>query len=301
MNSRLLYIVSIFTFTLALASLSHAADSQTNISIPSSDPSATSSSASSTAGTSTANDIVKNNNLMEKMYLGLSSTFHGPSLNNLSSPYTTNKAGNIDSTGRGVNFDTTVTAAYLFTPTVGLGIDVPFYYHMTQGHDTILGDLGVRFFDKALYKDSSTTVQTAAIIQAPTSAYSRNNGQTLGLKIAPSIRHNFSDSRFAIGASTDAKAYLGVIRGKTFKLWAMPYVNYQLTPNLSLNVGYEMEAHHMRNASTFDFTSHQTDFTPGIIYMITPKIMVNPFLLVYTTDKIEMNHTGLGAVLSARL
>ena len=121
------------------------------------------------------------------------------------------------------------------------------------------------------------------------------------VKTTPNFRYDVPDSRLAVGSWGEAKAYLGALKGKLFKAYAAPYVNYQLTPKLSLNVEYEIEADHFVGTTPFDFKMFQTDLCPGFVYMVTPKVLINPYLQVFTTDRIAMDHTAMGAVISASI
>ena len=57
----------------------------------------------------------------------------------------------------------------------------------------------------------------------------------------------------------------------------------------------------MVNRATFDFTTYETDLQPGFVYMITPTILVNPYVQLFTGNKITSDSTALGAVITARL
>ena len=279
----------IFATLLVFASVARAADSQTSFN------------AGGSNVTSTANsDEIHNSNVMENLFLGLTSNFRGPGVTRFGSPYTNTSTGFMDK-NKGMNFDSDVTAAYLFTPTVGLGVIVPFFYVPTQGHDFVLGDVGIKFFNRKFLTTSTLNVSSSAILQASTSDYSRSIHQSFAVKLAQNVRYLIPDSRFTLGSFVEEKAYVGVQKGKTFKLWAAPFVNYQLTPNLSANLLYEIEAHHLRDTQTLNFVMHQSDLCPGFIYLVTPKVAVNPYLQIYTTDGIALDRTGVGALITASL
>ena len=76
-------------------------------------------------------------------------------------------------------------------------------------------------------------------------------------------------------------------------------MNYQITRTLAANLEYEMDTRHYVNKPTFEFTSYETDLQPGLVWFITPKIMVNPYLQIYTGSTVSWDSTNLGAVLSA--
>jgi hypothetical protein len=103
-----------------------------------------------------------------------------------------------------------------------------------------------------------------------------------------------------VGAWTEGKTYLGVNTDKTLKIWALPYVDYKLTGSVSLNLGYELEAHHDVGMQGIDMRWYQTDIQTGVVWFISPRFMVNPFLQIFTTTSdIGTDHMALGAVFSA--
>jgi hypothetical protein len=126
---------------------------------------------------------------------------------------------------------------------------------------------------------------------------------TFAIKTTPNVRYLIPQSNFKVGAWTEAKSYLGVTQGKAFKLYAAPYVGYSLSDSLALNVGYEMEADHypIPGISSLDFKSYQTDLQPGVVWNITPHIMVNPYVQLFTGNKVTLDNSALGAVISATL
>ncbi len=246
-------------------------------------------------------------NFMDKVYLNYFAIFHGPGITNMDEAYTPDpKTGNTirkDNTLNTMNFDGEVTAAYLLTPTIGVGPVIPFQLYPVMGEGIVMGDAGIKAFDKAFVHTKDFNMYANMIVQLPTSTYSSSpgRGMSFGLKMTPNVRYNIPSSRFSIGAFTEEKAYFGVRSGKTLKLWAEPYVNYQLAPKLSLSLGFEMEGDHNYGSPNMDLTMLQNDLLPGVIYFITPHVMVNPYLQIFTKDKVSMDHTAVGAVVSASI
>jgi hypothetical protein len=252
--------------------------------------------------TTTATAQAAEPNVLDSLYVNVFSNFHGPSLGRLDSPY---KLSNTGAMGKAafdaINFDSELTTAYMLTKDVGIGPDVPFLLVPVLGQGFILGDVGLKMFDRKTISGNGFTLATNLLLQASTSDYSQQIGQDFAIKTTPSVRYRASGSRFAVGAWTEAKAYLGVDspREKTFKLWAGPYVAYQLTPTVALQLQYEMEARHMKNKPNLDFTNYQTDLMPNVSWMITPHVMFNPYLQLFTGNKVTADSTAVGALFSA--
>ena len=236
--------------------------------------------------------------ILKNLYINYFGTFHGPSTKDLSSPYTVDRTGK---TGKyGINFDSELTTAYMIDPSIGIGPVVPFIVTPVLGQGFLLGDVGVKAFDKKTISTSNFNLYTNLILQAPTSDSSKARDMTLSIKTTPNARYNFSGTRVAIGAWTEAKAYLGVTKEKTFKLYAAPYANYRLTSNLSLNLEYEMEWHHdVGQPGLVGFAAYQTDLQPGFVWNITPHVMVNPYVQIFTTNAMSTERMALAAIISA--
>ena len=238
--------------------------------------------------------------ILDKFYLNYFTTYKGGPLDNMGSNYTLDRTGKVNTTQKTM-LDGTLTAAYMLDKDVGIGPVVPFLLIPGPGQHMVMGDAGIQLFNRATYSAHGLKVGANLIAQAPTSTESQNRNMSFAVKTTvPSVRYNVAHTNFAVGAWTEAKAYLGVTTGKTFKLFAEPYVSYSMTEHLALNVQYEMEANHYLGASTFDFTNHKTDLQPGFIWFITPEpILVNPYVQIFTGNKITVQNSALGAVLSA--
>lgn len=285
-----------FLFIATLLSVSSfAASTATSMTVPASPvPSATTNKSTATV------EAPSRKSYLDDFSANLFTNYHGASLTDLSSPYTLDRTGKVNKTFKS-NLDSTFTAAYLFTKDIGLGADVPFLLIPSYGQNFVIGDIGVKAFNRKTISGQGFTLATNFTVQAPTSESSKNRHMTLGLKATPNVRYIVPHSSFVIGAWTEAKAYLGVTSGKTFKLWACPYVGYNITDNFGLNLSYEMEAHHLFGKSALDFTNYQTDLMPGVVWKITPQLMLNPYVQIYTGNKITLENTGLGALLNATL
>lgn len=248
--------------------------------------------------TSTSSVTPRSGSFVDSLYLNYFATFHGAPLNDLGSPRTVDQKGK-PSKFNSINFDSEITAAYLLAPGIGVGPAIPFLAVPVLGQGIILGDLGVKAFNKKTISYKGFNLSTNLILQAPTSKSSQARQMDFAVKTTPALRYSVPASRFTVGAWTEAKAYLGVIKDKTFKLYAAPYANYQLIPNLSLNLEYEMEWHHDVNRPTMDFATYQTDLQPGFVWNVTRDILVNPYVQISTTQNVNSDRMAVGAVISA--
>lgn len=241
--------------------------------------------------------------LTDYVNIALFSNFHGPEVTDIGSANVPGSKGLVDQKRpTRMNFDSNITALYRIDDNYQAGAYIPFYAYPVMGEGFVLGDVGVQFGDRNVYRTKDLRVAANVTVQAPTLETTKLTGMDAGVKFSPNVRYNVPNSRFTLGAWTEAKAYLGVNeKQKSFKLWAQPYVSYQVAPKFLLNLGYEMEGKHVRGTDTLEFVTVQNDLLPGFIYFITSKIMINPYVQIFTTEKIAMDRTAVGAIISASL
>lgn len=253
--------------------------------------------AASASGASTVD--AKHDTIWSHTHLHVFSNFHGPALNHLDAAETVDSKGKLSKSA--MYFDTEAALAYALDDKMSIAVIYPFFIY-ARGEHAQSGDAGLRLSNKKVFSGSNYSVNSNFAVQFSTSDYSRNRGQDIAFKFTPNGRYIFQGTRFSMGAWTEAKAYVGVTSGKAFKLWASPYLSYQMNPTVSFNMNYEMETDHFANkGEALDFQAYQSDLMPNVVFNITPSFMVNPYLQIYTNDKISTDRMALGALISAAL
>jgi hypothetical protein len=248
----------------------------------------------------TENVTTSESNLMDHLYLNYFAVYHGGPLRDPSSPYMVDQKGALSS--KAINLDTEITTAYLLGDGIGIGPDIPFLLVPVFGQGLVMGDVGIKAFNSKTIYSGGLRVGTNILVQAPTNGYSQQRNMTVALKSTPFVRYDIPRSRFTVGAWTEIKEYFGVTFDKSFKAYAEPYVNYQLSRRFSLSVAYEMEAHHnVGDLGMLSFTNYQTDLQTGFIWAVTPKIFLNPYLQFFTTNRATLDTSALGATINATL
>lgn len=244
---------------------------------------------------------------LDNIYVGYFGIFHGPRINDLGSPYTLNHDGStpkktFSDGSNDMNFDSELTTAYMLDNDWGVGLTTQFYAYPVQGYGVTMGDFGLKTFNKHLVHTNNLRVYANLNIQLPTNDYDNQRGMDVKFKSTPYARYDFSNSRFSVGTWSEMAYYAGVKTGNQYKLYAQPYVLYQTTPNLAVDLAFEVETDHVATARKGSyFQTSETDFMPGFIYTFSKKLIVNPFVQVFTGPNIALNRTGLGANISATL
>jgi hypothetical protein len=233
----------------------------------------------------------------ERMALTVSSTYHGPSVG---SPSWHSVDRGKKSSSMGQFFDTDITPAYMVSKDFGVGIEFPFMFIPVKGGDFILGDIGAKFFNKSLIRVGNFNATGSLYIQPPTSEDAQKRGMDLGVKGTSTLSYTIPGSRWRIGSRAEAKWYAGSENGRTFKLFAAPGVTYRFLPTLAAQVQYEMEArHNVGDTGYFNFTAQQTNLQPGLVWNVTPKILVNPFVQLFTGNTVTLDTTAAGLYINA--
>jgi len=256
-----------------------------------------------TAGASTTSAQVGGiSSPLDKIYMGLTSTFHGTPLNNLGSEYSVDRTGKEKrSNYNSILFDSELGTGYRISKNVGVGAVVPFLMSVSRGQGFILGDVGLKVYNNHTIDAGGLHVATNLMLQAPTSDSSADRDMKFAVKTTPSARYSFAHSSFSTGVYTEAKDYLGVSKEKTFKLWALPYLQYSVSDNFALNMGYEMEWHHDVGRKGLGFDTYMTDLQPGVVITVMKGVIVNPYVQFYTMDKVDFDHAAVGAFMSANI
>jgi hypothetical protein len=239
--------------------------------------------------------------LIKNIGLDYFTFFHGPTIKDINSPYSTDNTGHLSK--RAVNgFDGEFNVDYMFDRDNGIGIgpSIPFIYSNIHEKGFMIGDVGLKMIDRKTIDNGYFRLATNLYLQAPTSDYSQSVGMKYAVKTTPYVWYNIQGTHFKIGAWTEAKYYAQTLGGRDFKLYAAPYINYRLSDKFALNLEYEMEARHPIGAPATRFVGYQQDLQPGFVWFITRQMMLNPYLILMTNN-IATNTTGMGAIFSATL
>jgi len=245
--------------------------------------------------------------ILDQVYLGFATVYHGEAIHELTSAQTVDTNGNplskkSDSINN-VNFDSELSGGYRINSDYRVGVVIPFLYYPVDGQDFSLGDIGVKFFSDHTVHTENFNLSTNLIFQAPTNDYSQHGvHMSYGIKSTPHARYKIPNSKFVVGSFSEFKEYMGVTKGKTFKMVYLPYVRYELNSKLSLNLAYEFDyRHYLHETGFLSFSTYQTDIQPGVVWNITKKVSLNPYFQIFMTQQPSMDHTAIGAYLSATI
>ena len=236
----------------------------------------------------------------DETYADLFAHYHGSSLKEFDSSRAMTNKGKLGKQSS-VNFDNELGVGYHVTEHLGVGAVVPFLVVPASTADNfILGDAGVKISHHDTVNWRGLRINTNLILQAPTSDYSKARHQKLGIKTTPSIRYDIPNSDFTVGSWNEVKQYVGVQSGANLKVWTLPYVKYHASRSVDLQLAYELDMRHVAHYPA-KLTNYQHDLQPGVIWKITKKVSVNPYLQFFDLGSIRTANTGFGTIVSAAL
>jgi hypothetical protein len=233
---------------------------------------------------------------LDRFYASFYGNLEGGRLSQLG-PYEANPTTGQMST-EPMTLASTATIAYMATPEIGVGTYLEMNITPVLGRGWQWLDVGATIFDHKIINRDGLDVSVNFIAELPTDTYDINRGMVAGLETTPSFRYAIPHSRFTLGAWTELKNYTGAHSGKLIKTYYEPYIAYTLLPQVLLNVTYEFEWDHFVGHGGMQV--YQTDIQPGVLWYLTPRLMLNPFLMWFTNNRISAETACFGLAVVAR-
>ena len=250
------------------------------------------------AGQSSASSSEVSPLSLDRFYLGYYGNLEGSKVDQLGTPYAVDSKGN-QTSGSAMTFASDVTAAYMLTPTIGVGTYLEMNLTPVLGDGATFLDVGVTTFNLKLISTNGLTVFGNAIVEAPTDTYDLARGMVAGFETTPYIRYDVPGSRFTVGAWTEVKNYAGSNYGKLIKTYWEPYVSYPILPKVSANLSYELE--YDKFAGISGFSVYESDFQPGFNFNVAPRVLINPYVQFFTNNRLTYDTMAFGANVVARV
>jgi hypothetical protein len=254
--------------------------------------------AESSAAVSTASESsFTPSNVTKNIYSDFSTQYYGPSLQKFG-PYSYNGKGYIDPSALS-GFDSETHLAYMLDPDrlIAVGPDMPFYYQPNlQGRVFVLGDVGIKMFDKKTIKTGHFQLGTSLYLQAPTSLYAQSVREDFAIESEPWFYYDIGSSRWRVGSWSEFRYLDHVNVGLNIELYAEPYISYRLTDKFSLSLTLETEADHDAGNAPGNFHNVMLDLQPGFVWTPTPRTRINPYLVFFPSDPLATRTTSIGMV-----
>lgn len=228
----------------------------------------------------------------------------------LSDPFTDRKPTPAGEIGSGVDWWQELTFSYKF----GQGFKaygVLGTYWVLGGDESSfsLGDTEIGLKKSTIYKKDGFKFGAKVYTKVPTSERSQDQSLSFAPGSKQYLTYKFNQSRFSLGMETNFRGYVygeddvepGDSRRK-FMAEAMPWVAYQLSPAVKLELEYTMKSANFRDSARFtEFYRDGSNLQTNLHWSVTPDFTATGYLLNYPGDKISLEATQIGFELWARV
>lgn len=238
----------------------------------------------------------------DRVSLNYFAIFYGPSVGEPSS-YQATPTGERDE-NRPLLVKNYLSAGYRLSDYVSASATGYWAWRPVLGQQVFMRDPYVRIGHSSLINSGNFNLYADARLHFPITAGSREMDMLAGLQTFQMATYQLGASRWTLGLYGSARFNVYGVQGignPDLELYIGPNVNYQVSRNLALTLLYEMGTTHYYGDDPMNFYSEGSDLEPGLSWDITPRINVNPYLTIYTGEKISFDTTAFGMTLSLSL
>jgi hypothetical protein len=192
------------------------------------------------------------------------------------------------------------TLSYAVSRDVGISGTIYWMHQPVLGQVITMRDPYVRVSHDRLIKTDNLTLYGDARVHFGLSDFARSNDLLTGFQTFQVLTYDIPGSRLQLG--TYGSARLNVYGSQGFgpdvELYVGPNLSYRLGPTVELTLLYEAGMSHFFGDPAGRFYNDGTDLEPGVRWQITPTLMVNPYLNLYTGDRVNLASTSFGMMLN---
>jgi len=225
------------------------------------------------------------------------SIFYGPSIHNPSS-YQPTPDGALDPS-RPLLLKNYLTLGYDLSPDYTVAATGYWLYQPVMKQELDLMDPFVRISANQLIHGEGFNHYADFRVHIPVSATSRATDLLASFQTWNVTTYEIPSTRLTLGAYTSVWFnYFGKQgAGDMLELYFAPNLNYQMSRTVAATLVYEMGASHPFGDTTTHVYNDGTDLQPGVSWDITPRLNFNPYLTLYTGNKVTLDSTAMGMML----
>ncbi len=224
--------------------------------------------------------------------------FYGPSLGSPSSLQPTS-SGELDPS-RPLVVKNYLTLGYSPTPEMAISAVTYWQWRPVNGHDIMMKDPYLAISHNKLLNSGPLNLYADLRIHFPVSSPSREANLLTSLQSFQMLTYPVGSSHLTLGAFSSIRynLYGPLGFGNDLELYFGRNLNYQISSTLAFTLLYEMGASHIFGAPPSQLYSDGTDLEPGISWVIAPGLVINPYLNLFTGDRVNFHSTAFGMTLS---
>jgi len=141
---------------------------------------------------------------------------------------------------------------------------------------------------------------------APVSSASQAANQIGRVRFVMVQNYTPTNSRWSVGVTGYAQAYLyngnRAENATKLKVLAEPSINYQIKPNLTAGLMYDMLAKNRYDNSFFNFfEADETALSPNVSWDVNSRLNLSPYISIPTGKRIAADTSTINLLLSMRL
>lgn len=247
--------------------------------------------------------------LLDQLTASYFGVFSGPSLGSLSYYQPDDQGHILEAPANRVVLRNSLSLGYKVTPDVVAGVIGNFNYYpvpVFSGNSFEIADPSLRLSHGKLIQQGNFNLGADLRALIPATQRTRDRNIVTSIRAMQSSTYQVPETQFSLGAYSFAKAYIygqgAPEDSMNLEAYLAPFVSYQFSNTVTMNLTYEMNAMHRRNQSITSWSSKDpTDLNLGLSMNLTPTVNFNPWIEIFPGGKINLDATQLGAYLSARL
>jgi hypothetical protein len=166
-----------------------------------------------------------------------------------------------------------------------------------------LQDPYIRVSHSSVWSTSITNLYSDFRVHLPITRLSQDERMLLGVQTFNSFVMDVPGTSLSVGTYASARMnFFGKMAyGNDLELYLAPNLNYQYSDNASVILVYEMNAVHVLGTQAWQLENSGTALQPGMAWLVTDRLMLNPYLNIATGGRVSLSSTSIGLNLSLRM
>jgi hypothetical protein len=227
--------------------------------------------------------------------------FYGPGLQNPSA-YTPTPYGQKDLV-HPVALRNFIGAGYNVTDEIAVTPTASWIWNPIGTQSFVLQDPFVRISHSSVFSTADMNLYSDIRFHIPVTRLSMDEKLRLGVQTFHALAYDVPGTRLSLGLYGSARVnfFGNQAFGNDLELYMAPNLNYQVSDAASLILTYEMNATHVLGTKAWALNNTGTDLQPGVAWLVTPRLLLSPYLNLNTGGKVNLESTSLGFSMAYRM
>jgi hypothetical protein len=189
---------------------------------------------------------------------------------------------------------------YRLSPQLALSANAHWSVAAQERFPTEIRDPFLQLAHSALLNSDHWNLYLDGRTHFPVSEDSKRMQLLLGVQSVQSLTYSIPETRWTLGTNSSLRYnFLGEQgAGTDLELYLAPNLTFQLLPNLTVNLAYEIQASRLRQGPYARWGNTLTDIAPGVNWEILPNLSLNPYLQYLFAQKALPDSLTAGLMLN---